>query len=200
MEAQLCAGQDVGLIGGGNSAGQAAVYLAGQARKVWLFVRGPGLQATMSSYLVDRLSSLPNVELVPHAEVEALEGEDGRLKAVTWQDLRSGRRRRQPLSHLFLFIGAEPNTDWLAGSDIALDNRGFVLAGSELSERHRPLETSLPGVFAIGDVRAGSIKRVAAAVGEGAQVVAAVHDFLGSRPPAVPPPPPRQPLAETADG
>jgi thioredoxin reductase (NADPH) len=200
MEAQLCAGQEVGLIGGGNSAGQAAVFLASQARKVWLFVRGPGLQASMSSYLADRISGLPNVELVPHAEVEALEGEEGRLKAVTWQDLRSGRRQRQPLSHLFLFVGAEPNTEWLAGSDIALDNRGFVLADAELRERRRPLETSLPGVFAIGDVRSGSIKRVAAAVGEGAQVVAAVHDFLGSRPTAISPPPPRQLPTETEDG
>jgi thioredoxin reductase (NADPH) len=189
MEVQLCAGQEVGLVGAGNSAGQAVVYLASQARKVWLFVRGPGLEASMSRYLIDRIKDLPNVELVTQAEVDALEGEDGSLQAVTWRDVRTGQTRRQSLSHLFLFIGAVPNTDWLAQSGVALDPRGFVLAGAELSETHRPLETSLPGAFAVGDVRSSSVKRVAASVGEGAQVVAALHAFLGSRTPAAAPPP-----------
>jgi len=180
MESQLCAGQEVALIGGGNSAGQAAVYLASKAAKVWVFVRGPGLRASMSRYLIDRLESLPNVELVPYAEVDALEGADGRLDGITWHDVRTGDARTLPVTHLFLFIGAEPNTEWLAGAGVTLDARGFIRAGAELSQTHRPLETSLPGVFAIGDVRSGSIKRVAAAVGEGAQVVAALHAYLGA--------------------
>jgi thioredoxin reductase (NADPH) len=176
LEARLCAGQEVALVGGGNSAGQAVVYLASHTRKVWLIVRGPGLEASMSSYLVERIRSLANVELVTHAEVTALEGEAGALKAVVWRDARGGEATRKAISHLFLFIGADPNTDWLAGSGLALDAKGFVHTGAEAGGH--ALETSLPGVFAIGDVRCGSTKRVAAAVGEGAQVVGAVHAWL----------------------
>jgi thioredoxin reductase (NADPH) len=177
LEARLCAGQHVALVGGGNSAGQAAVYLASQVAKVSILIRGPGLESSMSRYLIERLAGLPNVELVPHAEIAAMEGAGGRLEALRWRDVRSGVETRAAVRHLFLFIGADPNSDWLAGSGIALDAKGFVATGAEVGAAHA-LETSLPGVFAIGDIRAGSVKRVAAAVGEGAQAVAAVHAYL----------------------
>jgi len=173
IEARLCAGQEVALVGAGNSAGQGAVYLASQVRKVWLIVRGEGLAASMSRYLVDRIEGLPNIEVVTGAQVTALEGQDGMMEALTWRT-PAGETRRS-IRHLFLFIGAAPNTDWLAGSGVALDEKGFILTGAS-----RPLETSVPGVYAIGDVRSGSVKRVASAVGEGAQVVAALHGFLAS--------------------
>ena len=178
LEARLCAGQEVALVGGGNSAGQAVVYLASQTKKVWLLIRAAGLEASMSRYLIDRIAGLDNVELVPHAEVTALEGEAGALEAVTWRDVRTGEQTRRPLAHLFLFIGAEPNTEWLAAAGPTRDAKGFLLTGVDVNAGARALETSLPGVFAIGDVRSGSVKRVAAAVGEGAQVVAAVHGYL----------------------
>jgi thioredoxin reductase (NADPH) len=174
LEAKLCAGQEVALVGAGNSAGQAVVYLASQVRKVWLLVRGPSLAAKMSRYLVDRIAGLANVEVLTQTRVTGLEGNGGMLEAVRWRG-PAGEETRRPLRHLFLFIGADPNTDWLKGAGVALDPKGFVLTGSGGS---RPLETSVRGVFAIGDVRAGSTKRVAAAVGEGAQVVAALHAFL----------------------
>ncbi len=178
LEGRLCAQQEVVLVGGGNSAGQAVAYLASQAAKVYVLVRGPGLAASMSRYLIDRITGLPNVEIVPHAEVSGLEGDDGVLDAVRWRDVRSGAEIRRPTRHLFLFIGADPNTDWLDGSGVALDPKGFVLTDAGSGPVRRPLETSVPGVFAIGDIRSGSVKRVAAAVGEGAQVVAALHAYL----------------------
>ncbi|THD82545.1 MAG: cyclic nucleotide-binding domain-containing protein [Phenylobacterium sp.] len=178
LEAKLCAGQEVVLVGGGNSAGQAVVYLASQVKKVSLLVRASGLEASMSRYLIDRIKEQPNVELVTHAEVCALEGTEGALQKVTWCDVRTREQTARDIEHIFLFIGAEPNTDWLAASDVSLDAKGFVLTGSEAAAGRHPLETSLPGVFAIGDVRAGSVKRVAACVGEGAQVVAALHQHL----------------------
>jgi thioredoxin reductase (NADPH) len=177
LEAKLCAKQDVALVGAGNSAGQAAVYLASQGAKVWMLVRGPSLAATMSRYLVDRIESLPNIEVVTGAQVSGLEGSNGILAAVRWRLAATGQDVRQPIGHLFLFIGADPNTDWLKSSGIALDAKGFVLTGEDAGDRHL-LETTQRGVFAIGDVRAKSIKRVAAAVGEGAQVVAALHSYL----------------------
>ena len=173
IEARLCAGQEVALVGAGNSAGQGAVYLASQVRKVYLLVRGGGLAASMSRYLVDRIEGVSNIEVVTGAEVTATEGEHGVLERLTWRT-RDGETRR-PIRHLFLFIGAQPNTDWLAGSGVALDDKGFILTGAR-----KPLETSLAGVYAIGDVRSGSVKRVAASVGEGAQVVAALHGFLAT--------------------
>jgi len=176
MERTLCAGEEVALVGGGNSAGQAVVFLAAQAKKVWLLVRGPGLEATMSRYLIDRIGGLPNVELLPQTEIVGLEGQDGALQAVRWRR-GAGEEGRREMRNLFLFIGADPNSDWLASSGLAMDRQGFVLTGGE--GRHA-LETSRAGVFAIGDIRAGSVKRVAAAVGEGAQVVAAIHAFLGA--------------------
>jgi thioredoxin reductase (NADPH) len=174
LEAKLCAGQEVALVGAGNSAGQGVVYLASQVRKVRLLVRGPNLAAKMSRYLVDRISGLSNVEVLTQTNITGLEGAGGVLEAVRWRG-PAGEETRHPLRHLFLFIGADPNTDWLAGSGVALDRKGFVLTGGDVG---RPLETSMRGVFAIGDVRAGSTKRVAAAVGEGAQAVAALHAFL----------------------
>jgi thioredoxin reductase (NADPH) len=178
LEGKLCAGQELALVGGGNSAGQAAVYLAGQVERLWLLVRGPRLEASMARYLVDRIAALPNIEVRVETEVAALEGRGGMLEAVRWRHLPSGQETRRPIRHLFLFIGADPNTAWLSPSEVALDAKGFVRTGADLGNGHRPLETSRPGVFAIGDVRAGSVKRVAAAVGEGAQVVATLHAFL----------------------
>jgi len=176
LEAKLCAAQEVALVGAGNSAGQAVVYLASQAAKVWMLVRGRDLAASMSRYLVDRIASLPNVEVITQAQVSGLEGSNGMLEAIRWRQGKSGEETRRAIRHLFLFIGAQPNTDWLSGSGVALDPKGFVATGAEAGRA--PLETSRRGVFAIGDIRSGSVKRVAAAVGEGAQVVAALHGFL----------------------
>ncbi|MGA6999335.1 MAG: FAD-dependent oxidoreductase [Pseudolabrys sp.] len=180
LEAKLCAGQEVALVGAGNSAGQAAVYLASQVAKVWLLVRGNSLASQMSRYLVDRITGLPNVEVLTQTTVTALEGRNGILEAIRWRQAASSEEVRRSIRHLFLFIGAEPNTDWLSGSGVNLNKRGFVLTGSELSGKRRSLETSRQGVFAIGDVRAGSVKRVAAAVGEGAQVVSMIHTSLAA--------------------
>jgi thioredoxin reductase (NADPH) len=173
VEAKLCAGQEVALIGAGNSAGQATVYLASRVAKVWMLVRGPSLAASMSRYLIERIEGLSNVEVLTSAAISGLEGENGVLQAVRWRT--RGAEMRRPIRHLFNFIGADPNTDWLAGSGIALDPKGFIVTGADGSP---PLQTSRPGIFAIGDVRAGSVKRVAAAVGEGAQVVATLHAYL----------------------
>jgi thioredoxin reductase (NADPH) len=178
IEAKLCANQDVMLVGAGNSAGQAAVYLAGQGVKIWMLLRRQDLAATMSRYLVDRIRSLPNIEVVTDATVNGLEGRDGILEAVRWRIGATGKEVQRPIRHLFLFIGAEPNTNWLVKSGITLDANGFILTGDEAGSDRHPLETTRRGVFAIGDVRAKSVKRVAAAVGEGAQVVAALHAFL----------------------
>jgi thioredoxin reductase (NADPH) len=178
LEGRLCTGQEVALVGAGNSAGQAVVYLANQVAKVWLLVRGAGLEATMSRYLVDRIAALPNVEVLTQTEITALEGHDGTLEAIRWKRLGAGAEVRREIRHLFLFIGADPNTAWLSKYDVALDDKGFVRTGFDVDAARRPLETSHPGVFAIGDVRCGSVKRVAAAVGEGAQVVATLHAFL----------------------
>ena len=180
LEAKLCAGQEVALAGAGNSAGQAAVYLASQVANVRLLVRGPDLATSMSRYLVDRIAGLSNVEVLTQTSITGLEGRDGALEAIRWRRDRSGPEVRRPIQHLFLFIGAEPNKDWLSGSGIALDPRGFVLTGAEAGDNRRAMETSLKGVFAIGDVRSGSVKRVAAAVGEGAQVVATLHAALAA--------------------
>jgi len=168
------------LVGGGNSAGQAVVYLAGKVTKLWLIVRGSGLEATMSRYLVERIAALTNVELVIDSEVVLLEGQDGVLEAARWRHRRSGEETRRNIRHLFLFIGAEPNTSWLSHCDVVLDEKGFVRTGTELGINRPALATSRSGVFAVGDVRAGSVKRVAAAVGEGAQVVAAIHAYLAA--------------------
>ena len=179
LEADLAAGEDVVLAGGGNSAGQATVFLAGRSNKVTVVARRP-LQATMSQYLIDRIEALPNVEVVIGAEISALEGADGKLSSVRLRDRQSNAETTLRLGFLFSFIGAEPNTDWLAGSGLMLDKAGFVITGAQAGDDRFPLETSKRGIFAIGDVRSGSIKRVASAVGDGAQVVAAIHSYLAA--------------------
>jgi thioredoxin reductase (NADPH) len=184
VEARLCAQQDVVLVGGGNSAGQAAVFLSGHARKVYMVIRGGGLGASMSRYLIERIEATPNIELIFNTEVVALEGgNDSSLERVRWRSRLSGEDDTLDIRNLFLFVGAEPATGWLDGCGVTLDRAGFVVTGaqSELNQRRLvpSLETSVPGVFAVGDVRAGSVKRVGGAIGEGAQVVAALHGFLG---------------------
>jgi thioredoxin reductase (NADPH) len=176
IEARMCRGEQVVLVGGGNSAGQAAVFLAGHAARVILLVRGAGLAATMSRYLIDRIEASSNITLLPRQELADLEGDSaGHLAAVAWRDRDSGELTRQEVRNLFLFIGASPETAFLAGCGITLDRGGFVVTGGP---GRGELESSLPGVFAVGDVRAGSTKRVGAAIGEGAAVVAALHRFL----------------------
>jgi thioredoxin reductase (NADPH) len=186
VEAKLCAGEDIALFGGGNSAGQAVVYLAPKVNRLHLVVRGDGLEASMSRYLIDRIAALPNVELHTRTEIVGLEGDKAQgLTAVIFRNRDTGATHRCPLRHLFLFIGADPNVGWVEGC-VATDKKGFVLTGAESDGKPvhgRPvlsLETSHPGVFAIGDIRAGSTKRVAAAVGDGAAVVAQIHRVLTS--------------------
>lgn len=191
IEAKLCSGQDVALIGAGNSAGQAAVYLARHAKKVWLLARGKSLDASMSRYLVERVTAQPNIEVLTQASITALEGQESNLEKISWRRGADDEETTHPINHLFLFIGADPNTDWLAPCGVALDEKGFVRTGESSGQKRHPLETNRPGVFAIGDVRAGSVKRVAAAVGEGAQVVAALHAHLAASavPSGIEPPP-----------
>jgi thioredoxin reductase (NADPH) len=183
-EAKLCAGEEVALVGAGNSAGQAAVFLAPHVKRLTMVVRGSGLQASMSRYLIDRIGALGNVDIVVDSELADLRGQHaGSLAAVAIRDRKSGATRQLPVRQLFMFIGADPNTAWLDRC-VELDEKGYVLTGAE-SARHMStaapyaLQTSLPRVFAIGDVRGGSTKRVASAVGEGAAVVAQIHSFLG---------------------
>ena len=190
-EAQQCEGEEVVVVGGGNSAGQAALFLAGRTRRVYLLIRGEDLGKSMSRYLVDRVLKTGNIELLPNTEVRELVGED-RLDGLLVEDNRSGTRWTLGPRALFVFIGAEANTGWLRGT-IDLDERGFVLTGMELdgsaldedvwlscSREPFLLETSMPGVFAAGDVRSGSIKRCASAVGEGAMAVRLIHQCLAN--------------------
>jgi thioredoxin reductase (NADPH) len=188
MEAQLCVGEDVVVVGGGNSAGQAAVFLASTARRVHMLVRGDGLADTMSRYLIRRIEDNPAIELRTHTQIVALEG--GReLERIRWRDDATGAIESQDIRHVFIMTGATPNTGWLDGC-IALDENGFVKTGPDLSSDElarakwplaRPpylLETSRPRIFAVGDVRGGNVKRVASAVGEGSIAVAFVHQVL----------------------
>jgi thioredoxin reductase (NADPH) len=187
VEARLCADQDVVLVGGGNSAGQAAVFLSGHARKVYMIIRGGGLGASMSRYLIERIEATPNIELMFNTEVVALEGakdsKDASLERVRWRSRLSGEDATAEIRNLFLFVGADPATGWLDGCGVTLDRGGFVVTGAQsdlnVGRPRSSLETSVPGVFAVGDVRSGSVKRVGGAIGEGAQVVAALHGFLG---------------------
>jgi thioredoxin reductase (NADPH) len=184
IEARLCAEQDIALVGGGNSAGQAAVFLSGHARKILMIIRGGGLGASMSRYLIERIEATPNIELMFNTEVVALEGRpDASLERVRWRSRLSGEDTTAEIRNLFLFVGADPATGWLEGCGVTLDRGGFVVTGAQsdlhLGKAASPLETSVPGVFAVGDVRSGSVKRVGGAIGEGAQVVAALHGFLG---------------------
>jgi thioredoxin reductase (NADPH) len=188
MEAQICKNEDVAIVGGGNSAGQAAVYLAQTAASVRVLIRGPGLAESMSRYLIQRIEGTPNIELRTRSVVEALDGTLG-LERLRWRQLDTGVIETQPMHHLFLMTGALPNTDWVKGC-VVLDDKGFIKAGAdlrpdELVEARWPLarapylaETSLPGVFVVGDARSGSVKRVASAVGEGAVCVQLLHRAL----------------------
>lgn len=188
IEAQLCSGEEVIVIGGGNSAGQAAVFLSESTKHVYVLVRGAGLTETMSRYLIRRIEQNPNITLLTHTEVVALEGGD-HLELLTWRNNQTGETETRNIRHMFLMTGAEPNTSWLNGC-VVLDSKGFIKTGPDLSSEdlrsarwplnRRPylLETSLPGVFAAGDVRGGNVKRVASAVGEGSIVISFVHQLL----------------------
>ena len=188
MEAQLCVGQDVAIVGGGNSAGQAAVFLASTTRRVHVLVRGSGLADTMSRYLIRRIEENPAIVLHTRTQIVALEG-NGRLERIRWRDDQTGEIDSRDIGHVFIMAGAVPNTGWLKGC-IVLDGKGFVKTGPDLSADElakakwplaRPpylLETSRPGIFAVGDVRGGNVKRVASAVGEGSIAVAFVHQVL----------------------
>jgi thioredoxin reductase (NADPH) len=185
IEAQLCAGEEVALVGGGNSAGQGAVFLSAHASKVRMMVRGPGLAESMSRYLIDRIAATPNIELMTETELIALSGAAGaNLEGVRWRDRRAGQETEAAIRNVFLFVGADPATEWLQGC-VALDKAGFVITGvgtANGAPAPSPLESSVPGVFAVGDVRSGSVKRVGGAIGEGAQVVAAIHKSLSHAP------------------
>jgi thioredoxin reductase (NADPH) len=177
IEARLCAGEEVALVGGGNSAGQAVAFLAPQVRRLHLIVRRD-LSETMSRYLIDRIAALPNVEIHIGTEIASLEGDrTSGLTGATFRHRADGSTQHRALRHVFLFIGADPNADWLRGC-AQTDEKGFIVTGNGAL----PLETNVSGIFAIGDVRAGSTKRVAAAVGEGAAVVAQIHTMIANRP------------------
>jgi len=184
----LCGGEEVIVVGGGNSAGQAAVFLAQTTRQVYMLVRADGLAKTMSRYLIRRIEEAPNIELHTHTEVVALEGND-HLERVTWRNSQTGKTESHNISHLFSMTGAVPNSAWLGGCVVS-DHAGFIKTGVELtpedlvkaawplSRAPYLLETSLPGVFAVGDIRSGNMKRVASAVGEGSIAVSFVHQVL----------------------
>jgi thioredoxin reductase (NADPH) len=188
VEAQLCGGEEVVVVGGGNSAGQAAVFLAQNAKRVHMLVRSAGLTASMSRYLIRRIENTPTIILRPQTEIVTLEGGD-HLESVHWRNNQSGETEKREISHVFIMTGADPNTHWLNGC-IILDDKGFIKTGSDLLPDNlsalgwplmrQPylLETSLPGVFAVGDVRSGSVKRVASAVGEGSIAISFVHRVL----------------------
>jgi thioredoxin reductase (NADPH) len=186
IEARLCAGEEVILVGGGNSAGQGAVFLSGHAARVRMMVRGPDLAESMSRYLIDRIAAAPNIELMTETEIIALSGAaGGSLEGVRWRDRRAGKEIEGSIRNVFLFVGAEPATEWLLGCGVTLDKAGFVLTGvapRNGGAQPSALESSVPGVFAVGDVRSGSVKRVGGAIGEGAAVVAAIHNFLAHSP------------------
>jgi thioredoxin reductase (NADPH) len=188
VEAQLCGGEEVIVVGGGNSAGQAAVFLAETAKRVHMLVRSAGLAKSMSRYLIRRIEETPTIVLRPYTQIVAVEGGD-HIEFVRWQNNQTGQTEEHDIRYLFVMMGADPNTSWLDGC-IALDNNGFIKTGLDLSPEslsaagwyptRQPylLETSLPGIFAVGDVRGGSIKRVASAVGEGSIAISFVHKVL----------------------
>jgi thioredoxin reductase (NADPH) len=182
VEATVCRDEEVAVVGGGNSAGQAAVFLSGTAKHVYLVMRGPCLAKTMSRYLISRIEASPQITLMAWTRIEALEG-DTHLKRVLLHNTKTGTSETRDIQHVFMMTGADPNTEWLRGS-LALDAKGFIKTGVEVQEGwplHRApyvLETSLPGIFAVGDIRAESVKRVASAVGEGSMVVQFVHKVL----------------------
>lgn len=178
VEAKLCAGKNVVLVGAGNSAGQAAVYLASHAKHVSMLVRGPNLSDSMSRYLIDRIESMDNIDIHFNTQIASFRGED-ELEEIEIAG-SDGKRTSKKAEHVFLFIGAIPNTSWLDGCGVTVDTSGFVLTGSDVSAQAGEHETSVRGVFCAGDVRHDSTKRVAAAVGDGAAVVSQLHKFLAS--------------------
>jgi thioredoxin reductase (NADPH) len=193
IEAKMCAGAEVVVVGGGNSAGQGAVYLSGHARQVWMLVRAPNLAASMSRYLIDRIGAAANITLLTETElVELIGSRDVGLERVRWRHRPPDTTQDRPIRDVFLFVGADPATEWLDGCGVVLDDKGFVKTGASLPPEELtcratvaapaplPLETNRPGVFAVGDVRSGSVKRVGGAIGEGAAVVAQLHAFLAA--------------------
>jgi thioredoxin reductase (NADPH) len=188
VEAQLCGGEEVIVVGGGNSAGQAAVFLADTTKRVYMLVRSAGLAESMSRYLIRRIEETATIVLLPYTEIVAVDGGD-HLEFVRWHNKKTGQTEEHKIRHIFVMTGADPNTSWLDGC-VALDDKGFIKTGIDLSPDNlsasgwRPtrqpylLETSLPGVFAVGDVRGGSVKRVASAVGEGSIAISFVHKAL----------------------
>ena len=189
IEARMCRKEEAVVVGGGNAAGQAAVFLSAFAKKIWMLVRSASLAETMSRYLIDRIAATENIEVLYNTEVIALRGsDDSRLEQVRWKNRQGGEETERRIRNLFLFIGALPATDWLRSCGVTLDAKGFVqtgadvvLANSSANDRSgatMPLESSIRGIFAVGDVRSGSVKRVGAAIGEGAAVVAELHSFL----------------------
>src|SRR5712675_599798 len=191
IEARLCRDEEIILVGGGNSAGQAAVFLRNFAAKIWMLVRGPNLAENMSQYLIDRIEAIDNIEVLTRTEIVALYGSrEKQLERVRWRNNVTGEETEKPIRHVFLFIGADPATTWLRDSGVVLDTKSFVLTGLDVpsdarrsnngSGRPLSLETSVRGVFAAGDVRSGSVKRVGAAIGEGAVVGAELHTALAN--------------------
>ena len=184
LEARMCAGLDIAIIGGGNSAGQAAVFLSQFASRVHVLVRGPSLAATMSHYLIERMHAAANIDLRPFTDITALQGDPATgLQSITCQDRRAGAALQLDVRHVFLFVGAVPETRWLDGCGVVVDKSGFVRTGDALDAPapgtlRAPLESSVAGIFAVGDVRAGSVKRVGGAIGEGAAAVAQIHQYL----------------------
>jgi thioredoxin reductase (NADPH) len=192
LEAKMCAGSEVVLVGGGNSAGQAAVFLSAHAKRVHMMIRGSGLAASMSRYLIDRIQAAPNIQVWMHTELVELDGQlPSGLSRVKWRQGGSdGQVHERELRNVFLFVGADPETRWLEGCGIAVDKTGFVLTGTDAvlgsdgkvipGRVPNPFETSVRGAFAVGDVRAGSVKRVGGAIGDGAAAVALIHQHLAS--------------------
>ena len=191
VEARLCRREEIALVGGGNSAGQAAVFLRDFAEKVWMLVRGPSLAESMSRYLIDRIEATENIEVLTETEIVALSGStEGQLERVRWRHKPTGKETEKPIRNVFLMTGADPATAWLQGSGVALDQKQFIRTGAADPEQKTsapgnsdhplPLESSVPHVFAVGDVRSGSVKRVGGAVGEGAAVVAELHTVLSN--------------------
>jgi thioredoxin reductase (NADPH) len=192
IETRMCRQEEIALVGGGNSAGQAAVFLSSFAAKISMLVRAESLAASMSRYLIERIEARPNIELLCRTEIVALTGApEGRLERVRWRHAQTGAETERPIRNVFLFIGADPATNWLRACGVGLDGKGFVSTGSQAKSpnaggngrRPLPLESNVPGVFAVGDARSGSVKRVGGAIGEGAAVVAQLHSYLAAHRP-----------------
>ena len=179
MESLLCRDREIIVVGGGNSAGQASVYLSGVAKHVHHIVRAPSLKVSMSQYLISRVEHSPNITLHTNTEIDEFEGKVS-LEFVTWKNRKTGKSVRMPISSVFVMIGAEPNSGWVYGA-VKLNNKGFILTGSEVGFESTSFATSVPGIYAVGDVRADSVKRVASAVGEGSVVISDIHRYLARR-------------------